>query len=507
VDQIVKNRKTLLWASFFTIVAAGVGFAVRGAILVDWANQFGFTMTELGSITGGGFVGFGIVIIIFSLIADKVGYKRLLLLAFILHILSYFVTIATVFVYDAMGREAAYWCLYWGTFLFAVGNGVSESVINPLVATLFPKEKTHYLNILHAGWPGGMIVGGLVSIAFHDYVSWEVLMSFFIIPVLIYGQMIRKQKFPQSEAKAAGVSYKVMLLQFASPVLIFLIVLHALIGYVELGTDMWIQNITGNILEDPTKGVLLFIYASALMFVLRFFAGPIVHKISPLGLLFVSSIFATIGLFILGNSTTGLIMLVAVTVYGIGKTFFWPTMLGVVGERFPKGGAITMGIIGGVGMLSAGLLGGPGIGYKQDYFASEKIKSESIESYERYRSDNTNQFLFFKPIQGLDGSKVAVLKDNGEQLSADIERWTNSGKKLSSSGLNNLNDWWEDAKPFAETDKKPVKEAGFYGAGRALVATSLVPALMAIGFLILIIYFKRKGGYKRIDIGSDGSDS
>ncbi len=507
MDQIVKNRKTLLWASFFTIVAAGVGFAVRGAILVDWANQFGFTMTELGSITGGGFVGFGIVIIIFSLIADKVGYKRLLLLAFILHILSYFVTIATVFVYDAMGREAAYWCLYWGTFLFAVGNGVSESVINPLVATLFPKEKTHYLNILHAGWPGGMIVGGLVSIAFHDYVSWEVLMSFFIIPVLIYGLMIRKQKFPESEAKAAGISYKVMFLQFASPVLIFLIVLHALIGYVELGTDMWIQNITGNILEDPTKGVLLFIYASALMFVLRFFAGPIVHKISPLGLLFVSSIFATIGLFILGNSTTGLIMLVAVTVYGIGKTFFWPTMLGVVGERFPKGGAITMGIIGGVGMLSAGLLGGPGIGYKQDYFASEKIKSESIESYERYRSDNTNQFLFFKPIQGLDGSKVAVLKDNGEQLSADIERWTNSGKKLSSSGLNNLNDWWEDAKPFAETDKKPVKEAGFYGAGRALVATSLVPALMAIGFLILIIYFKRKGGYKRIDIGSDGSDS
>jgi len=178
-----------------------------------------------------------------------------------------------------------------------------------------------------------------------------------------------------------------------------------------------------------------------------------------------------------------------------------------VGERFPKGGAITMGIIGGVGMLSAGLLGGPGIGYKQDYFASEKIKSESIESYERYRSDNTNQFLFFKPIQGLDGSKVAVLKDNGEQLSADIERWTNSGKKLSNSGLNYLNDWWEDAKPFAETDKKPVKEAGFYGAGRALVATSLVPALMAIGFLILIIYFKRKGGYKRIDIGSDGSDS
>jgi len=501
MDHFIQNRKVLLWASFFTIVAAGVGFAVRGAILVDWANQFGFTMTELGTITGGGFVGFGVVIIIFSLIADRVGYKKLLKLAFILHVLSYFVTIATVFVYESMGREAAYWCLYWGTFLFAVGNGVCESVINPLVATLFPKEKTHYLNILHAGWPGGMIVGGLISIAFHDMVSWEVLMSFFLIPVLIYAYMMRNQKFPVSEAKAAGISYKVMFFQFLSPILLFLLVLQALIGYVELGTDMWIQNITGNILQDPTKGIMLFIYASALMFVLRFFAGPIVHRISPLGLLLVSAILATIGLFTLGNANTGIIMIVAVTIYGIGKTFFWPTMLGVVGERFPKGGAITMGIIGGVGMLSAGLLGGPGIGYKQDYFASEKIKVESNDSYERYRSDVKNKFLFFDAIQGLDGSKVGVLKDDGAQLNADIERWTNSGRELSDSkGLNSLDDWWENTKVFADRDRKPVEDAGFYGAGRALVVTAIAPALMGVGFLILILYFKRKGGYKSVEI-------
>ncbi len=501
MDHIINNRKTLLWASFFTIVATGVGFAIRGAILVDWANQFGFTMTELGAITGGGFVGFGVVIIIFSLIADKVGYKRLLLLAFILHIVSYFVTIATVFVYDTMGREAAYWCLYWGIFLFAVGNGVCEAVVNPLVATLFPKEKTHYLNILHAGWPAGLVAGGLLSIALHDYVSWEVLMSFFLIPVIIYGEMMRRQKFPVSEAKAAGVPFKEMILQFASPILLFLIFLHALIGYVELGTDSWIQNITGNILQDPTKGVTLFVYASTLMFVLRFFAGPIVHKISPLGLLFISAIFGTIGLYILGNSTTLLVMVIAVTIYGIGKTFLWPTMLGVVGERFPRGGAVTMGIIGGVGMLSAGLFGGPGIGYKQDYFASEKLKAESMETYERYKSPNPNIFYVFPPIQGLDGGKVGVLNDNGTQMASDIERWTSSGNELSSNvGLNGLNEWWKDAKEYAGMDKKPVTEAGFYGAGRALVATSVVPAILAIGFLILIIYFRRIGGYKQIDV-------
>tara|TARA_B110000503_G_scaffold122828_2_gene187827 strand:+ start:16889 stop:18397 length:1509 start_codon:yes stop_codon:yes gene_type:complete len=495
------NRSRLLWASFFTIVAAGVGFAVRGAILVDWANQFGFTMTELGAITGGGFVGFGIIIILFSLIADKVGYKPLIILAFFLHFVSLVITIATAYVFETMGREAAYWCLYAGTFMFAVGNGICESVINPLVATLYSKNKTHYLNILHAGWPGGMILGGLLSIMLHDVVAWEVLMAFFLIPVLIYGAMIFKEKFPKSQASAAGVSYKVMLLQFASPILLFLLFLQALVGYVELGTDSWIQNITGNILQSGSKGMMLFVYASALMFVLRFFAGPIVHKISPLGLLFISAILGTIGLFVLGNSTTGIVMVLAVTIYGVGKSFFWPTMLGVVGERYPKGGAITMGVIGGVGMLSAGLLGGPGIGYKQDYFASEKIKVEAVESYDRYKADDYNSFLVFKPIKGLDGSKVAVLKDNGAQLNLDIQRWESAGKELSSStNLSALNDWWSSAKEYANQDSKPINEAGFYGAGRALVVTALVPATMAIGYLFLIIYFRRRGGYKQVEI-------
>lgn len=501
MENSIFNRKRLLWASFFTIVAAGVGFAVRGAVLVDWGNQFGFTMTELGTITGGGFVGFGIIIIIFSLIADKVGYKPLIILAFVLHFLSLIVTISSSYIYETMGREAAYWCLYSGTFLFAVGNGVCESVINPLVAALFPKNKTHYLNILHAGWPGGMILGGLLSIAFHDSVSWEILMSFFLVPVLIYGVMIFKEKFPVSEAKEVGVSYKVMLLQFASPILLFLLLLQALVGYVELGTDSWIQSITGTILESGSKGVMLFVYTSALMFILRFFAGPIVHRISPLGLLFISSILGAIGLFILGNSTTGIVMILAVTIYGIGKTFFWPTMLGVVGERFPKGGAITMGIIGGVGMLSAGLLGGPGIGYKQDYFASEKIKMESNESYNRYKSEHENNFLLFNPIKGLDGSKVAILKDNGKELQVDIARWEKTGKKLEESkNLNGLNTWWKQAKNYASVDKKPVNEAGFYGAGKALIITAIVPLVMAVGYLILIVYFKRKGGYKPINI-------
>src|SRR5262249_13217554 len=152
-----------------------------------------------------------------------------------------------------------------------------------------------------------------------------------------------------------------------------LLLIHAMVGYVELGTDSWISKITGNIMGDPNRGLLLFIYTSGLMFTLRFFGGPIEHRLSPLGLLCVSGVLGAIGLTLLGNAEGILICVVAATVYALGKTFLWPTMLAVASERFPKGGAITIGMVGGVGMLSAGLLGGPGIGFKQDYFASHEL--------------------------------------------------------------------------------------------------------------------------------------
>src|SRR5262249_29585212 len=158
--------------------------------------------------------------------------------------------------------------------------------------------------------------------------------------------------------------------------LAFLFVLHAMVGYVELGTDSWITNITGRILDNKQYGLLLFVWTSGLMFILRFFAGPIVHQISPLGLLFVSALLVAAGLVLLGTVEGIAMIVLAATVYGLGKTFFWPTMLGVVSERFPRGGAVTLGMIGGIGMLSAGLLGGPGIGYNQDVLATYYLRDK-----------------------------------------------------------------------------------------------------------------------------------
>jgi MFS family permease len=547
------NDKRLFWASFLTLIAAGIGFSIRGAILGDWSKQFGFTQSELGGITGGGLIGFGITIIALSFIADRVGYGPLMVLAFLLHVSSAVVTLAAAPVFNAYGKEATYLCLYWGMFLFALGNGTCEAVINPLTATLFPNEKTHWLNILHAGWPGGLILGALLGLTFNwiGNVRWEIQIATFLVPTLLYGALMFGRSFPQSEAKVAGASMRDMMKELgllgAAVVVIFLglwfseklpdfnvpgivgwviaavllgvfgffsefsighwmlamlLILHAMVGYVELGTDSWISNITGHILTNKNYGLMLFVWTSGLMFALRFFAGPIVHKISPLGLLFCSAVLASTGLVLLGNAYGALACILAATIYGFGKTFFWPTMLGVVSERFPRGGALTLGTIGGVGMLSAGLLGGPGIGYKQDYFATRQLQETDPAAYERYKAAHPNRFLFFPPVTGLDGSKVATLEDNGQQLRDDIVALEKSGRTLNDDkNLEKLNAWWQSSKAFAEKDKEPVEEARLHGGRMALTWTAAVPATMALGYLFLILYFRTRGGYQQVHIG------
>jgi hypothetical protein len=208
------------------------------------------------------------------------------------------------------------------------------------------------------------------------------------------------------------------------------------------------------------------------MFGLRFCAGPLTHRISPLGLLLCCSILAGVGLLALGNASTGLSVIVAATIYGVGKTFFWPTMLGVVSERFPNGGALTMGTIAGVGMLSAGLLGTPGIGYVQDYYASKKLSQEAPDVYARYAAQTEHRFLFFPETTGLDGTKVGELLAKPEAQLTEAER----------------------------ADRPLVNTARIQGGRMSLKWTAVLPAVLAAGYLSLIMYFRARGGYRQVHI-------
>jgi MFS family permease len=503
------SNMMLFWASFFTLIAAGMGFAIRGDILGDWGQQFGFTQTELGIITGQGLAGFGFTIIFFSFFSDLFGYGILMVIAFLLHALSVALTLAAPIAFQHYGKDGAFWCLYLGAWAFSFGNGTCEAVINPLTATLFPHSKTHWLNILHAGWPGGLVLGALVGLGLNQLpslglpnVGWEVRWGIVFAPMLLYGAMMLGRPFPRSEAHVSGVSLGSMVLSLFAPILLFLFVIHAMVGYVELGTDSWIQNITNTVLQNKTMALVAFIWTNLLMFTLRFFAGPIVHKISPIGLLFGSAVLGATGLVLLGlpMTDTAVLWLLAVTVYGIGKTFYWPTMLGVISERFPRGGALALGISGGLGMISAGFLGGPVIGYEQDYAASTELKRTSLPSYDRYKSDDLHSPLPFLPkIAGLDNAKVGVLKDESKQLSADLERDAQDKNLLALKG------WWlTQGQPNAAADKNNITAAGVDGGKTALLWTALIPAIMAVCYLLLIVFFSFTGGYKQIHIADEG---
>ncbi|MGJ8655136.1 MAG: MFS transporter [Akkermansiaceae bacterium] len=487
----MENRKSLLTAGFLALVAAGVGFGVRAGLLSEWSTLYGFTSTELGAITGAGLAGFGLFIFITSLVIDVVGYKKLMLMSLLCHITSGVMLFFTTAAFNAGGKEAAFTLLYWSMFIFAVGNGICEGVINPLTSTLFPEKKTHYLNLLHAGWPAGLVIGGLISFG-AGMVRWEFLQAAFLIPAAIYGFITVKNKFPKTAAQEGATSYGAMLKSLIGPFFVILLITHICVGYVELGTDSWINKITSAILASAALGTALFIYTSLLMTALRFFAGPIVHRISSLGLLFVSALLGATGLYLISIGNSVPFMFFAATVYALGKTFLWPTMLGVVGERFPKSATIGMGLLGTFGMLSAGYLGGPGIGYKVDYYSTQEITQKAPESYERVKAPDASKFLVFPEVVAIDGAKAGMLADNAERVLNDVELAGDAIDTDKYEALRGQRDWWEANKEFAETDAAPVLEAGLYGSRMAIRLTALIPLTMAGLYLLLMALGKTR---------------
>jgi MFS family permease len=436
-------------------------------------------------------------------------------------------------VVKAAANASAYNFLYWGMFLFALGNGVLEGVANPLVSTLFPQNRTHYMNILHASWPAGMVLGGLIGWTMGD-MSWKVQLSLYLIPTVLYGLLFLGQKFPTSAAVAKGLPFGDMFKDIGllgAAVACFLLVLffqgalglptmaaygigvallivvgvltkfsmgsfllftlfiaHAMVGSVELGTDSWIQNITGNILTKE-QGNQLFIFTSLVMFTLRF-CGHFIEKtlkISPIGLLLISSCLAVVGLNLASGITTFAGAMLALFVYAVGKTFFWPTMLAVVGDRFPRSGAVAMSIMGGVGMMSVGMIGNPGLGYAKDRFAGEALQTASAEAFTANKAEKPSEFLFLAPSYGIDGTKLAAAQKSVGEYAKEQEK-IKKGDKIE--------------KPLAEptASDKAVAAASIVGDRKTLVADSAIPAGMALIYLLIFLYFKTIGGYKVVRI-------
>lgn len=494
----------LFWGCFVALIATAFGFIVRALIIGDLAVDFDLTETQKGEILGVGLWPFAISIVLFSLVIDRVGYGNAMWFAFGCHIVS---AILTIFATN-------YQMLYWGTFICALGNGTVEAFINPVVATMFSKGKTKWLNILHAGWPGGMVLGGLIVLVLMPAASWQVKVGLIFLPTLAYAIMLFGRKFPVHERVAAGVSDKAMLAEvgflgaliitslmvweftrvladaallplegnamlglrlvlsfgiagafgayvgsLGRPLFIFLLLIMVPLATTELGTDSWISDLmTPAMGELGLSGGWVLIYTAFIMMLLRFMAGPIVERLNPLGLLCLSAVIAIAGLVFLSQAA-GVAILVAATLYACGKTFFWPTMLGVVAEQFPKGGAMTMNTIAAVGMLSVGTLGAPLLGYVQDSDIERGIAVYDQANNTTYSADfvtQEKQSIIFK-YRALDLTKLQAAP--------------------------------EDVQKNVQTVVEPVKKG-------TLLKVAILPTIMLICYIALFAYFQTQGGYK-----------
>ena len=489
------EKRWLFIGCFVSLIATSFGFVVRTQLIGEWGIEFSLTEVQKGEILGVGLWPFAISIILFSLVIDKIGYGKAMAFAFTCHVSS---VVLTIF-------ATGYWSLYIATFIAALGAGTVEAAINPAVATMYSKDKTKWLIILHAGWPAGLVFGGILAIAM-GAVAWEWKAALILIPTITYGAMLFRHPFPVNERVASGVSYHAMLKQtgglgalivlymifseigrvfsvdpwvstavavavaagfgfyvksLGRPIFVILLLIMIPLATTELGTDAWITPLMVSEMAalNLHPGWVL-IYTSAIMLVLRLYAAPIVHKLSPLGLLMASSVVAALGLVAL-SSTTGTMIFVAATIYGLGKTFFWPTMLGVVAEQYPEGGALTLNATGGVGMLGVGVVGAVFLGLIQDQSIEKQLADENPAIHAQVVSTKTSVF----------GEYDAVDPD----LRANVSEAENA--------------------IIDETVEEATKGA--------LTTVAIFPILMFLSYLGLMLFYRSKGGYRPKELAAD----
>jgi MFS family permease len=337
------------------------------------------------------------------------------------------------------------------------GNGFTEVGINPLIATLYSDKKTHYLNILHAWWPGGLVIGGLSAMAMRKVIPdglgglalWQASLFLIALPAFIYGGMLLPTQFPKTERVASGVSTGDMFKECLRPMFLLWGVCMLMTAATELGPQKWQESVMQSIAQFP--GTLVLVYTSGMMFVLRHFAGPIAHRISPTGMMLVSAILAGIGLYLLSFANNGPTAIAYATIFGLGIAFFWPTMLGVTAERFPKGGALALALMGSFGNLSISQVL-PQMGRIVDTYAVQYVEENADSAVQKKLLKYQND----KPIA----------------IQVDAVKFLN------------------------EENKKMAEAAQAEGYRMAFRWVSLLPTVLVFLFGGIILYDRSRGGYK-----------
>jgi fucose permease len=344
----------LFFVSCLALATAGIGASLRANTAVDLQRIFfdpidrAHSAEMIAGILGLPFLGFALTIAIGSPLVDYLGMRLLLPLSGLCFTIGALIMVLSG---DIATGSGVYNVIWLGALVTGIGWGLVETVINPLIATLDPDDKTARLNTLHAWWPGGLVIGGLLGVALSGMgIGWQVKLCLVMAPALAVVALCVGVRFPPTERAAAGVSAWEMFRELRSPLFVILFCSMFLTAASELAPGQWVDLALSRTVHMP--GILLLVYVSALMFVMRHFAGPLVHKLSPIGLLWCSCLTASVGLVALSIANSPITGLLAATVWGTGVCYMWPTMLATASERFPRGGALLMGLMGTAGTLS-----------------------------------------------------------------------------------------------------------------------------------------------------------
>ena len=518
-----RHDNILFWGCFIALITTSYAFISRIILCTgtQFSTDFGLDKVSVGELVGAGIWPFGVSIILFSLLIDRIGYKVAMIFSFA----SYLIYTALAFAAynsihgvtgDALVAVQKHGCqlLYWGSIILGLGNGSVEAYVNPIVTTMFNTDKTKWLNRLHAGWPGGLVLGGLCAIALAGNNDWRISLGLILIPAFTFFLILIGEKFPKSEREQFGVSYLAMLKEFGAfgalvgfglvfaqigqvfgwsngliwgfigaVVLIFAVVTKSfgrlLLAFLiiimmpqattELGTNGWITSLMSSPMQAAGHNpAWVLVYTSAIMVILRFWAGPLVHKFSPIGLLAACSALAAFGLFALSKTAgAGMFPIFsAATLFGVGITFFWPTILGLTSEQCPRGGALTLNAMGGIGMLAVGILGAPFIGYLQESSATKQL---AVANPALYQTVTVEKSYLLGNYRAIDPSKSAAVTN-----------------------------------PASTDTINAVTTTGQFS---ALGKMALFPICGLICYLALILHFKSKGGYRPVQLGAASAAS
>ena len=338
----MNNKNRLFYGSCFALITTAFSFSIRAGILPQLGEAFSLSAQQLGFINSMWFLGFPISMILGGLFYHTIGPKKIMQFAFISHAIGIILTI----------YSGGYVGLLVSTLLIGIGNGCTEAACNPMIADAYEgKQMNTLLNRFHMWFPGGIVLGSLISKFMTDAsLGWQAQIWIIVIPTLIYAYLFYGQEFPKPKVNAAtsvSENFKAM----ATPIYIFILACMALTAISEFGPQQWTSLIMQNSGAQP---MVILALITGLMAIGRYFGGDIVHKFDQTGVLLGSAILAAIGIFLF-STQTGSMVYVAAIFFALGICYFWPNMIGFVAEKIPASGALGMSIVGGIGMFSTSI--------------------------------------------------------------------------------------------------------------------------------------------------------